>query len=156
MARRRKDSRAEDYKDPAFLANMERIAGNLQRLRKKREWTIEDAAFHCRLASSQVQGLEKGWGSPTVLTLGKLCKGFGVDLSELTRKPRRKKKRSSSPPRVYRRFPRAKRQSPEGALQVLLCGLRLRRGHSRSSCRVELVSWRAGRALLRGEVGVTQ
>ena len=62
----------------------ERFRGKIIALRKERGWSQEVAAEKCSLGYKSFQHLEIGIrDNPTLRTIEKLAKGFGVEIREL-------------------------------------------------------------------------
>ena len=60
-----------------------RLAIGLRRERTRRRWTQEKAAELAGLSPRHLQKLEKGTVNATLRTLERLCRAFGVDISQL-------------------------------------------------------------------------
>lgn len=73
----------ELYLDPVYLDLIARLAANTRRLRAERNWTQEEAAEHCNVATVVFQTVEGGRKNFTGTVVARLCKGFGVDVREL-------------------------------------------------------------------------
>jgi transcriptional regulator with XRE-family HTH domain len=81
--RRRRPERMAEYERPAFTELKARLAANVRRLREERSWTQEEAADRSRMATPLFQRLEAAATNATLITLSKLCEGFGVDVAQL-------------------------------------------------------------------------
>jgi transcriptional regulator with XRE-family HTH domain len=57
-----------------------RLAASLRRERKRRNWTQEQAAERCGLATRHLQKLEAGTVNVTIRTIERLCRAYGVDV----------------------------------------------------------------------------
>jgi hypothetical protein len=66
---RRRATRADQYRDSTYIELLERIAGNVRRLRRLRKWTQEEAAHRCEMAPRVLQFVEAGTENLTVTTL---------------------------------------------------------------------------------------
>lgn len=74
--------------DPAAPKDLEpqppvKLGEILKRLRKKRDWTLADAAAATGIARSSLSKIENGIMSPTYDLIQRLALGYGVDISEL-------------------------------------------------------------------------
>lgn len=85
--RRRRATRARQYRTPQYRELLRRIADNIRRLRKDREWSQEEASFRSEMPTRLLQGAEAGEMNLTLATLARLCVGFGVDIEDLVRHP---------------------------------------------------------------------
>jgi transcriptional regulator with XRE-family HTH domain len=70
----------------------ERVGLNVQRLRQNAGLSQEECAHRAKIHQTYLSGVERGKRNPTVLVLGKLAKGLGVEVEELVRNPRTKAK----------------------------------------------------------------
>ena len=61
----------------------DRLANGLRRERTRRKWTQEEAAERAGLHPRHLQKLERGTVNVTLRTLERLCRAFGVDISQL-------------------------------------------------------------------------
>lgn len=104
---RRDPARAAFYRDPAYLDLLDRIGANLRRLREARGWTQEECAHRCGdMAPPLLRRIELASTNVTAVTVTRLCKGLGVDPSELflpappspPRRPGRPKKPAAPKP----------------------------------------------------------
>lgn len=59
------------------------VGASIHRLRSANRWTLNQAAEKTGVAFSTLAKIEKGVLSPTVTTLAKVAKGFGVTVSSL-------------------------------------------------------------------------
>jgi transcriptional regulator with XRE-family HTH domain len=78
------------YSYPPFVPSREikprlkaRLANGLRRERARRRWTQEKAAELAGLNPRHYQKLEEGSVNVTLRTLERLCRAFGVDVSQL-------------------------------------------------------------------------
>lgn len=102
----RKASRAGLFTTEAYRAVRERLAANARRLREARGWTQEEAAERCgELHPTLYRSVEAGRPNATVLTISRLCQGFGVDVAEFF---------LPAPPLEKRPRGRPKAAKPEG------------------------------------------
>ncbi len=68
---------------PAGKGLRRRLASALQRERKRKRWTQEEAAEAAGIHPRHYQKLEEGSVNVTIGTLERLSKGFGVDVRRL-------------------------------------------------------------------------
>jgi transcriptional regulator with XRE-family HTH domain len=138
------------------------VAGNLRRLRREREWSLEELSTRAGVSRAMLSQVETGKTTPTIAVLWKIATGFGVPFTELLREgtaPEITIVRAGKTPAIQsadRKF-RSIPLSPPGALT----GVELYRitidpgGESRSPAHapgtVEVVSVESGR--LRVTVG---
>lgn len=59
------------------------FAANVVRLRERRGWTKEEAAWACGIDPTAYGRLESGERRPTLLTIFKLARGLDVEPAEL-------------------------------------------------------------------------
>lgn len=81
-----------------------RLAGNIQRLRKRNAWRQEEAAWRAQIGVRMYQRLEGGQDvNATFWTLVRLCAAFEVDVTELLRRAKAPAKRPPGrPPKAAR------------------------------------------------------
>jgi transcriptional regulator with XRE-family HTH domain len=72
-------------KTPRYLKLIGRIAGNLERLRKQRGWTLEETAERLKSDIRWYQRLESGKHSMSLESLDRLAQCFRVDVREFFR-----------------------------------------------------------------------
>ena len=111
MPRRIRPQRAKQYSGAAYRELRRRVAANLQRLRRARGWTQEEAAHRCGgMTTQQLQRIEGAGGNLTLTTLARLIEGFAIDIRALFA-PRTKLvvQRRGRPAKVT---PRARRTPP--------------------------------------------
>lgn len=80
---RRKPGRAQQYRSRAYKELVARLATNIRRLREAHEWSQEEAAHRCKMATRLFQKAEAGEINMTLTTLARLCEGFEVDIVDL-------------------------------------------------------------------------
>ena len=61
---------------------MKDVLAEITRLRLERNWTEYDLAKHCGLSQSTISTWYRKGQTPTLQTLEKVCKGFGITLSQ--------------------------------------------------------------------------
>lgn len=86
--RRLRPARARLYQSAAYTDLASRLAVNVRRLREAAGWTQEHAAAQCEIGPRMFQAIEAGTKAPvnaTLVTLGRLSKGFDVDVVQLLR-----------------------------------------------------------------------
>lgn len=59
------------------------IGAKLQRLRRDRNWTLQEASRATGISLSTLSKIERGELSPTVTTLSRMAAGFNVDVASL-------------------------------------------------------------------------
>lgn len=67
-------------------AGVDGIADELQRLRRARSWTQEDVEEHSGLTQGQISQFESGKKRPSMGSLRRLAKAFGVPVEDLARR----------------------------------------------------------------------
>lgn len=60
-----------------------KFGARLRTLRKARAWTQEQLAERSRLSTEYISGIENGRRDPSLSSLRKIARGFGMALSEL-------------------------------------------------------------------------
>lgn len=93
--RKQRASRASQYASPKFIEIQERLTAALLRLRKRRNWSQEEAAHRCGMTTRLYQHAERGTGNLTFTTLARLSEGFEVDVRDLFPVPPRRSKASA-------------------------------------------------------------
>ncbi len=83
MSRSSRPERRAQYRSSSYEQIVTRLAANVRRLRKLRNWTQERVAFECKMPLRLVQRLEARGTNATATTLARLCKGLKVDVTEL-------------------------------------------------------------------------
>jgi transcriptional regulator with XRE-family HTH domain len=83
VERRRRRGRLALYRNPAYLALLERVAVNVRRLREAQELTQQEAADQAEIALRMWQAIESAESNLTVLTLARVSAGLDVDPAEL-------------------------------------------------------------------------
>ncbi len=83
MVRRRRSERAAQYGSATYRDLVDRVAGNVRRLRRENGWTQDQAAEKCDLSTSFLQRIEGAGTNLTFTTLARLCDGFEVDARQL-------------------------------------------------------------------------
>ena len=63
---------------------------NLQRARRKRDWSQEDLAFESGIHRTYISGIERGVRNPTITIVAKLAATLGTNVGELLDPPPRK------------------------------------------------------------------
>lgn len=69
------------------MSVVESITNNIIKLRSSREWSQSDLAKKAELPRTTISNLESGVSNPSILTLEKVAKGFGVSIEELLGRP---------------------------------------------------------------------
>jgi transcriptional regulator with XRE-family HTH domain len=82
MARRGKPDEAEAAGAAGFARQ---VAANLRRLRRDREWSLEELSQRAGVSRAMLSQVETGKTTPTIAVLWKIATGFGVPFSELLR-----------------------------------------------------------------------
>ena len=59
------------------------IASKIRELRKLRNMTIQELAYHCEIERSNMSRIEAGKTNVTIRTLCKICNALGVELSSI-------------------------------------------------------------------------
>lgn len=59
------------------------IGARLNNLRRERKWTLVETSKHTGLSLSALSKIERNELSPTLMSLGKIASGFGIDLVTL-------------------------------------------------------------------------
>ena len=62
----------------ATVQILERLAGNVRRLRKEKGWSQEKYAFEADIHRTYISEIERGRRNPTVSVLERLAKPLGV------------------------------------------------------------------------------
>lgn len=65
----------------------QRVARNLQTLRRESGLTQEELAHRSKIHQTYLSGLEGGKRNPSVEVLERLCRALKADISDLFRKP---------------------------------------------------------------------
>ena len=81
--RRVRPERAHLYRSTGLRDVQTRLASNVRRLRAERRWTQEEAAHRSEMATPLFQRIEAGATNTTLVTLARLCAGFGVEPDRL-------------------------------------------------------------------------
>jgi transcriptional regulator with XRE-family HTH domain len=76
-----------DRQERADREELQRIAANVRRRRKDREWTQEDLAEHAGIDEKQVQRIEAGRINIGVRSLLRVARALEVSLGDLTIAP---------------------------------------------------------------------
>ncbi len=98
--RSRPAERSEHYETPQYKEILARIAANTRRLREAAGWSQEEAAHQCGEMSTRLyQLVEVGSTNVTAATLGRLCRGFSVDVVALLAPASPRPKRKPGRPR---------------------------------------------------------
>jgi transcriptional regulator with XRE-family HTH domain len=61
------------------------VAANLRRLRREREWSLEELSNRAGVSRAMLSQVETGKTTPTIAVLWKIATGFGVPFTELLR-----------------------------------------------------------------------
>lgn len=61
----------------------QQFGARVRYLRNKQKISIEELAFRSNINSNYLSDLERGNRNPTLKVLNKICKGLGINLSEL-------------------------------------------------------------------------
>lgn len=68
------------------MSNLQRAIGaRIRKMRRKRGWSQEAFADHCRIHRAHMGEIERGQRKITIGTLERLSKGFGLSLSMFLR-----------------------------------------------------------------------
>ena len=59
------------------------IASKIREIRKLRNMTIQELAYHCEIERSNMSRIEAGKTNVTVRTLCKICNALGVELESI-------------------------------------------------------------------------
>lgn len=86
--RPRRPQRRWQYESPAYRDLLERVATNVQALRRRGGWTQEELAERCEMGLRHIQAVEGCETNITFVTLARLAQGLGVDARDLLRPPR--------------------------------------------------------------------
>ncbi len=78
-------SRRDPREDPAIARSLATLAEVTRALRLARGWTLEEAAERADVDVRHVQLLERGTANPTMATLLRVARGFGVPMEALFR-----------------------------------------------------------------------
>ena len=76
--RRRRTERQRHYQTATYEGLLTTLGGNVRTLRESRGWTQERAASECEMSTRLLQRIEAGDCNATLVTLARLCDGFGV------------------------------------------------------------------------------
>lgn len=88
------------------MSIVKHLSHNIIKLRNAREWTQEDLSKKAELPRTTISNLESGSSNPSILTLEKVAKGFGVSVEEIFGKPKgmhKLVKANDVPVKIYHR-----------------------------------------------------
>lgn len=71
--------------EPLFADARARIAASVRRLRKERDWTLEDVSWYSGISLKAVGFIEQARANLELATITRLAMAFEVDLAELVR-----------------------------------------------------------------------
>jgi XRE family transcriptional regulator, regulator of sulfur utilization len=83
MAPRTTERPPDDTSGAAGFARQ--VAANLRRLRREREWSLEELSTRAGVSRAMLSQVETGKTTPTIAVLWKIATGFGVPFTELLR-----------------------------------------------------------------------
>ena len=76
-----------DIDAPAEPSAPVEIGGRVRALRKERGWTLEQTSQQAGISLSALSKIERGELSPTLTSINKIAKGFGIDVVTLLANP---------------------------------------------------------------------